>query len=135
MKKAKLKRLINPRWLALGLSVALSMIVGGLAAPRVAEAHDGSHVSRIVSDVQGISVEGAQMGFHLIISNLSEHTVTLESISARDAEAAPIAPVLIGPGDQQVLDISLSFQEAVPGIFTAVLDFGAAGQGPVLVMH
>ncbi len=43
-------------------------------------------------------------------------------------------PLEIEGYDTASLDVELLFQTQIPGVFTAHLDFGADGQGPVLVM-
>lgn len=113
----------------------IALILGGVLAPVMAPAHDGSHVTRIVSDVEAVAIAGTRMTLSLAVSNYSEEDVVLQSVTAQDADATAIAPVLIAPGAQQDVEVTLFFQTAIPGIFTAVLDFGADGQGPVLVMN
>lgn len=111
------------------------MIFGVTMTPVMVPAHDGHHVTRIVSDVEAIAVAGSRMTLTLAVSNYSEAEVVLQAISVPNAESTSIAPVLIAPGAQQDVDVTLFFETPIPGIFTAVLDFGSDGQGPVLVMN
>lgn len=113
----------------------LALVSGGLFMPFTATAHDGAHVTRIVSDVQDMAVEGQRMTLSLAVSNFSETAVVLQSVTAPSADVTAIPPVLIRPGTQQDVKVTLFFQKAIPGIFTAILDFGEDGQGPVLVMN
>lgn len=113
----------------------IAAILGITLVPEIATAHDGHHMTRIVSDVEAIAVAGSRMTLTLAVSNYSEGEVVLQAISVPNAESMSIAPVLIAPGGQQDVDVTLFFETPIPGIFTAVLDFGSDGQGPVLVMN
>lgn len=113
----------------------IALIFGLTFSPAIAAAHDGAHVSRIVSDVENIAVAGNRMMISLAVFNYSEQEVVLKAVTAQKAEVTDIAPVMIAPGAQQDIEVTFFFQTTVPGIFTAVLDFGADGQGPVLVMN
>ncbi|MFY0596417.1 MAG: hypothetical protein JXQ85_08305 [Cognatishimia sp.] len=97
-------------------------------------AHEGSHVSRIVSDVSQLKVIGSEMLLSLTVTNFSETDVVLQSVWATGAEATAIAPVSIEQGAAQLVEVTFVFSSSIPSIFTAVLDFGVNGQGPVLVM-
>lgn len=112
-----------------------ALISGLTFSPAIAAAHDGAHVSRIVSDVESIAVAGSRMTLSLAVSNYSDQEVVLHAVTAQKAEVTDIAPVMIAPGAQQDIEVTLYFHAPIPGIFTAVLDFGADGQGPVLVMN
>lgn len=113
----------------------LAILMAMTAAPIAGVAHDGAHLTRIVSDVTDVSTIGTQMALELTVSNFSHELVTLQSISTQNADVAAVAPTEIAPGEQAEVQTIMVFSQPIPGIFTAVLDFGEAGQGPVLVIH
>lgn len=117
------------------LSALLLHVVGASFAPTGAAAHDGHHLSHILADVAAVEAHGKIVGLELVLANQSQHRVTLKDILAPAAETAPMAPLHIAPGEAQRVEVTLFFESNVPGIFTAVLDFGAAGQGPVLITN
>jgi|GEM_PF-6065668 len=112
---------------------ALATLAVGIWATGAA-AHEGSHVTLIVSDDSQLQVIGTEMSLFLTVTNFSETDVVLHSVSATEAEATAIAPVLIEQGAAQLVEVTFVFSSSIPSIFTAVLDFGVNGQGPVLVM-
>lgn len=91
-------------------------------------------MTHILTDVVEIDVAAQRVTLSLAISNHSEEDFVLQKIQATGARVDAIVPLKIQPGAQQGVEVTLIFETPVPGIFTALLDFGANGQGPVLVI-
>ncbi|MGR3813370.1 MAG: hypothetical protein ACU0AU_04695 [Cognatishimia activa] len=105
-----------------------------LALPSLAFAHDDHGTADIIADAAVVSFDGTDLTLKLSIYNRSAHAVTLFAVSAPGAMGAEALFVTIDSSTQAEARATLRFEGAVPGIFTAVLDFGEDGQGPVLVM-
>ena len=117
------------------ITVIFGVILGIALSPIQAIAHEGAHLTRIISDVQRVDVAGNRMTLSIAVANYSENDVILLSAFAQDAEASAIAPVVISSGDKQDIEVTLFFENTIPAIFTVLLDFGEDGQGPVLVIN
>ena len=105
-----------------------------LAVPSVALAHDDHGAADIIADAEVESFDGTDLTLKLSIYNRSAHAVTLFAVSAPGAFGTEALFVTIDSSTQAEALATVRFEGAVPGIFTAVLDFGEDGQGPVLVM-
>lgn len=99
-----------------------------------ARAHDGHQQISVVADAMNIQAVGQILQFDLSLTNFGQRNVAIVGISAPAAEASLFEPVDLGAAETQVIPVQLKFADELPGIFTAVLDFGESGQGPVLVM-
>ena len=105
-----------------------------LALPSLAFAHDDHGAADIIADAEVENFDGSNLTLKLSIYNRSAHAVTLFAVAAPGALGTEALFVTIDCSTQAEARAILRFEGAVPGIFTAVLDFGEDGQGPVLVM-
>ncbi|THH38015.1 hypothetical protein E4Z66_00075 [Aliishimia ponticola] len=98
-----------------------------------AEAHEGPHAARVITDVLEARIEGRVLNLRLRIESL-DGPVFLQGLWATDADVR--SWVQDGRGRGGVLPeqvIVLEFSNAVPSLFTLTLDFGEAGISTVLV--
>lgn len=109
-------------------------LAAAVSLPSLALAHEDHSPADIIADAEVESFDGTSLILSVSIFNLAPHAVTLFSIAAPGAAATEAIFLTIEGGGQAKTRVSLSFEGYVPGIFTAVLDFGEDGQGPVLVM-
>ncbi|WP_294226922.1 hypothetical protein [uncultured Shimia sp.] len=71
----------------------------------------------------------------LTFYNAGTDAMTLKALTTDVAQLSGLKlPFQIPAGGLEEQKLTLRFEDAVPGIFTMLLDFGADGQGPVTVM-
>ena len=109
-------------------------MTGLVAVPSLGLAHEGHGAADIIADVTVIGRTEKDLDLRIVLSNRATHEITLMSIYAPGADTLDAIFQRIEPKSQASLELTLSFQNEIHGIFTAVLDFGEDGQGPVLVM-
>jgi hypothetical protein len=131
MRVLKSMKTVDPTYRRLTRSLFLS---AALALPFAAHAHEDHGAAQIIADAQVISLDASVLTLKVSIYNRAPHVVTLFSVLAPGAAAAEALFVTIEGSGQAEVDVTLSFEGPIPGIFTAVLDFGEDGQGPVLVI-
>lgn len=105
-----------------------------LSLPTWALAHEDHGAADIIADAQVESFDGSALTLKLSIYNRSAHAVTLFSLIAPGAATVEALFLTIESSSFAETTATLRFEGEVPGIFTAILDFGEDGQGPVLVM-
>lgn len=110
--------------------------LAGLAlVPTVALAHPGHGAAKITVDAQVLSSTSTTVTLVLQLLNLGSTPITLFGVGAKGADTVTLArPVEIAGFGGENVDVILTFQGEVPGIFTVTMDFGEHGQGPVVVM-
>ena len=109
-------------------------IGAALAAPTLAFAHVGHGAADVVADAVVLDQTERQLRLKLVIYNLGEAALTLFGVIAPGAAPIEALFVSVPIAERTEVEVTLNFEAAVPGIFTAVLDFESEGQGPVLVM-
>lgn len=97
-------------------------------------AHDGHGVLPLTADAQDVSVVGQQVTMTVSLQAYEGHVPELLDVFAYDLESVRFQQIFGGDAAQGTYVVHLDFTAPVPGIFTAVLDFGEAGQAPLLVI-
>lgn len=106
-----------------------------VAAPVIGLAHDGHGVSRVVVDAKVLKVRNGTIRLRFELLNLDSNPIDLVAVEAKGAGRVTLPSAMTVKGfDAGEVVIELRFPEGVPGVFTAILDFGIHGQGPVVVM-
>ena len=112
-----------------------SVVAGLLVIPVAGMTHQGHGAARIRAEAMVLSSKNNLLSLRLELANLASSPITLSAIRAEGAEDVVLkVPLEIKGYDTASFDVELHFQRQIPGVFTAHLDFGAHGQGPVLVM-
>lgn len=112
-----------------------SVLAGLLSLPAAAYGHEGHAHSRISAEASVVKVENGEVTVRLGMLNTGSTPVSLRAIRAEGAEPLILEEAFIVDGfSEGSLIVRLRFGETVPGVFTAVLDFGKDGKGPVLIM-
>ncbi len=112
-----------------------SVLAGLVAIPVAGMAHQGHGASRVRADATVLSTENNVVRLQLEMVNLGSSPLSLSVIRAEGAADVVFeAPVEIKGFDTLSIVVELWFQTQILGVFTAYLDFGVHGQGPVLVM-
>ncbi|MEM6308430.1 MAG: hypothetical protein AAF754_00145 [Pseudomonadota bacterium] len=113
----------------------IAAIVLSVLLPIQIEAHTGHQTARVAAQV--VSAHMIDKTVHLVVRlrALETGNIRLLAASAMDAHAVGWQ-VSSKIGRQGWLQhaITLKFTTDVPEIFTTLLDFGEAGQGPLLVV-
>lgn len=114
----------------------LSLIITTWLAliPLIVRAHEGHGQISVVADAINIKVTEHTLEFEIQLTNYGLIDVTLGNISVPDGKADQFPPETLSGGEAKVIPVRVIFDGPVPGIFTAILDFGEDGQGPLLVM-
>ncbi|WP_415920986.1 hypothetical protein [Tateyamaria sp. SN6-1] len=101
-----------------------------------AQAHDGPHSPRVLAKIGKATVIGTDVTLDLTVTGLDPvHGVAITRLSAQGAQAVTLMePVPVGFAKDVVISTRLRFDAAVPGIFTLTIEFGADGQGGVVVI-
>lgn len=82
-----------------------------------------------------VRVNGRVISLRIALLNLGSTPVQLLGVGAENAaDVVMPEPVVIDVYDEAVALVDLHFAQDIPGVFTAYLDFGEHGRGPVLVM-
>lgn len=117
-------------------NILIALIFSGLllSAGGHVLAHEGHAMSSVIADAQDVSVTGTQVTLTVKLQGLEGHLPDLVDVFAHDLAQASFQQLAIGARDQGTYLMHLAFSTPVPGIFTAVLDFGEAGQTPLLVI-
>ena len=118
------------RGIALLVTGALSLWSG------FAHAHDRPHAPAVFAEIDSATVEAHAVDIILSLTGLDTgHAVAVHAVSAEGASTARMTqPVPVPFAEDVTLTARLHFVTAPPGIFTLTLDFGAAGQGGVIVI-
>lgn len=112
-----------------------AMLCGLLLAPTMGLAHSGHGAARISAEATVIRRKGNTVKLVLRILNTGSRPIKLFKVTAEGAAPVTLGtPLEIAGFGEGNLMLSLEFHTAIPGIFTAHLDFGDHGQGPVTVM-
>ncbi|WP_299353672.1 hypothetical protein [uncultured Shimia sp.] len=112
-----------------------AVLFGLLTFPAVAVAHSGHGALKISAEADVVRVKGQSVEVLFRVLNTASTPITLFGISVEGANPVRLSdPFIIAPFSEGSLRVSLEFKETVPGIFTADLDFGELGHGPVTVM-
>lgn len=109
-------------------------LAGLTVAPALVLAHEDHGSVDVIADADVLSVTGQTLTLALTMYNRGTHALTLFWLRAEGAATAEALFAPLEAGGRTKIEITLHFDGPVPGIFTAVLDFGTDGQGPVLVM-
>ncbi|MDC0738815.1 hypothetical protein N6L24_11025 [Cognatishimia sp. SS12] len=99
-----------------------------------ARAHDGHGAAQVIADAGAVAQSARTLRFSVTLTNRGDTPLTLIDLHVAGAEVTLALPVSLPGAGQMTLPVSVTFTAPPPGIFTAVLDFGADGQGPLLVM-
>jgi len=110
------------------IGILLLCLSAGAALP-----HDGHAAPQVLITVETVQSAGNVVDLALQVTNLGP-AVTLQGVLAQGARAADFAPVVLEFAGQRQVQGRLVFESPPPGIFSAWLDFGPAGQGPVIVV-
>lgn len=97
-------------------------------------AHEGHKTGQIVADAQVVSVGQQTVALNIALYNAGMSDATLQGASVQGARVETLHHIVVPAGTIEEGRIELRFDSKVPGIFTVILDFGDAGQGPVVVM-
>ena len=99
--------------------------------------HDGDHsgpqTAQVLIEVHKVTAKGRDVRVSLRLTSLNG-TVNLTSVAVKGATTSTFAPVAVPFAKDTFVTSILRFDTAPPAIFTAVLDFGVAGQGPVTIV-
>ena len=117
-------------------NILIALIFSGLTlwGSNGVSAHEGHGLGSVIADAQDVSVVGTQVTLTVKLQGLEGHLPDLVDVFAHDLALASFQQLSIGARDQATYLMQLAFSTPVPGIFTAVLDFGEAGQAPLLVI-
>ena len=125
MKKAK-------RYLAfVARRIAMAILC---AVPTHGFAHEDHGVAQVAADAVVIETEDNRLDLAVQMYNLAPHDVTLFAVKAPGAQPVEALFTTVPAGASADALISLTFDFEIPAIFTAILDFGDDGQGPLLVL-
>ncbi len=106
-----------------------------LLAPAGALAHAGHGMSHLTVTSTVTRRRKRRLDLVLTFYNAGTEPMTLNGISVDVAKlSGQKLPFTVPAGGLEEQKLILRFDDAVPGIFTMLLDFGADGQGPVTVM-
>lgn len=112
-----------------------AFIAVALASPVAALAHEGHGANHVTATATVLRRKKTRLDLALTFFNKGSELVTLQAISVEGATLSKQKlPFEIAAGALEEQKLTLRFADAIPGIFTMVLDFGADGQGPVVVM-
>ena len=111
-----------------------ALLAGLVAFPAMAIAHEDHGAADVIADAEVLAVTENLLTLRLAIFNRGPHALTVFSVIAPGATAVEALFVPIEGNGKAEVEVALSFDAPIPGILTAILDFGAEGQGPVLVM-
>lgn len=103
-------------------------------SPVIVRAHEGHGQISVVADAINIKVTEHALEFEIQLTNYGHNDVTLGNITVPDGKADQFSPETLSSGEAKVIPVRVIFDGPVPGIFTAILDFGEVGQGPLLVV-
>ena len=95
-------------------------------------AHDGPHPANVLVEVHEVKLKGAMVHVVLRLTSLNG-TATLNSIAAPGAKVLTFQPVPVPFAKDTFVTSVMTFAAPPLQAFTAVLDFGAAGQEPVAI--
>jgi len=95
-------------------------------------AHDGPHPAKVLIEVHEVTREGVAVHVVLRLTSLNG-TATLNSIAAPGAKVLAFQPVPVPFAQDTFVTSVITFAAPPPQVFTAVLDFGVAGQGPIAI--
>ncbi len=110
-----------------------SFLLGLLAVPAASRAHEGHDASHITATADILKAKGQRLHLVVTLFNASTTVETLESASVLGATVMPFDALEVPSGSLTDLRLTVDFVIGVPGIFTMVLDFGDAGQGPIVI--
>ncbi len=106
-----------------------------MLAPAGALAHAGHGMSHLTVTSTITRRRKRRLDLVLTFYNAGTQPMTLAAISTDVANmTGQSLPFNVPAGGLVEQKLTLRFEEAVPGIFTLLLDFGEDGQGPVTVM-
>lgn len=97
-------------------------------------AHEDHGAAQVAADATVIAQQDRTLQMILTMYNLSPHSVTLFAVGAPGAQPVEALFTTLPAREMTQTQIELTFEDDIPGLFTAVLDFGEDGQGPVLVL-
>lgn len=112
-----------------------AFLAGLLATPLAAAAHDQTGTdSPFVTVVEARLLEGG-VEATLLVENHSEAELVLQEAAVSGADVNGVLTPFSIPGQGiEALRAQVVFDGDIPGLFTLMLDFGAHGSGPVLIM-
>ncbi|SMP25769.1 hypothetical protein [Shimia sagamensis] len=112
-----------------------SVLATLLMAPVGALAHSGHGMGHLTVTTTVTRRRKHRLDLVLTFYNAGTAAMTLEALSTDVAQLSGLKlPFEIPAGGLEEQKLTLRFDDAVPGIFTLLLDFGEDGQGPVTVM-
>ena len=111
-----------------------ALIATAMCLPAFAFAHDGHGASDIIADAVDVSTKGQVVSLALQVTNLSDAIITIEQISVPNAVVFGGAGLDIAAHDANRFHLIIEFCDAVPGIFTGIMDFGDGSSGPLLII-
>lgn len=112
-----------------------SILAALLAAPVGALAHSGHGMGHLTVTSTVTRRRKRRLDLVLTFYNAGTDAMTLKALTTDVAQLSGLKlPFQIPAGGLEEQKLTLRFDDAVPGIFTMLLDFGADGQGPVTVM-
>ncbi|MGX9351539.1 hypothetical protein ACS3QZ_10065 [Shimia sp. W99] len=110
------------------------IVLGALAWPFAGLAHSGHGVGFVVADVTLRRVRGQTASLVVTLFNRGESVVKLVGAQV-DGAAGAMQAVELRSGALVEVDLAMTFDGAVPAVFTVVLDFADHGEIPVAVFR
>jgi hypothetical protein len=102
--------------------------------PAVALAHGNHGTASVEAEVLGVRSDGDTLVMCIDLVNRGPHAVTVFGFDVDGAVERTRDPLSLPAGGREIYYTELEFASEAPAIFTGLLNFGDAGQGPVLVM-
>lgn len=109
------------------------VLLGLLALPAVGLAHEGHDASHITATADVLKIKGQKLHLVVTLFNAGTTAERLQAVSVAGATIASFESVDVPSGALIDVRVTVAFETAVPGIFTMILDFGDAGQGPIVI--
>ncbi|KMW58091.1 hypothetical protein AIOL_003061 [Candidatus Rhodobacter oscarellae] len=109
------------------------ILTAAFLAPLAALAHQGHDLSGIEAQAIASAPNGAGLGVTLRLKNAGDAVVELQAAYSDIGDVLLAAPPVLQPGAVTETTVYIAAKDW-PGIFTLMLDFGAAGLGPVTVI-
>lgn len=111
-----------------------AVLAGLLALPAMGLAHEGHGPARVKASGKVRRVSGQEVEIRLELLNLGSNEVVVFGLAGKGFAATPFpAPIVISAFGVAEVSAKLIFEGAVPGVFTAYLDFGVHGSGMVVL--
>lgn len=83
------------------------------------------------------TIRAEQQGDHVamifLLRNTGDQLSGVEAIFSDAGEIAASVPLTLGPGDAEMLPVTLRPDGALPGLYSVMFDFGDGSIAPVLV--